>query len=261
MSRSRAQLAAELNDLLVPDWPGEIPFYRELAAEASAADGAVLEVACGTGRVAMRLAQDGAGLVGLDFSPEMLDVARARSTGMANVRWVEGDMRSFDLQETFALVIIPGHSFQHMLTPEDQVACLACIGRHLYPRGRLVLHLDPPDFGWLGGLCTGQGGVFGPASEVMDPSTGHRLRTSRAWSFEPSTQTASVVTVWEEVGPDGETLDRWQKGPTRLHSVFRSEVAHLLARTGFEVEALYGDFSRGEYRDDSSQMIWVARTR
>jgi ubiquinone/menaquinone biosynthesis C-methylase UbiE len=271
MIRSHAQLAAELYDLQVPDWPGEIAFYRALAAEAAVAGaaagcGAVLEVACGTGRVAVRLAQDGVRLVGLDVSPEMLEVARAKSAGLVNVRWVLGDMRSFELGATLALVIVPGHSFQHMLTEEDQFACLACIRRHLAPGGRLVLHLDAPDVAWLGGLCTGQGaaaggGAFGPASEVVDPATGHRVRTSRAWSYEPSTQTASVVSDWEEIGPDGQLLDRWQRGPVRLHSVFRFEVAHLLARTGFEVEALYGDFRGGEFGDASSDMIWVARLR
>jgi hypothetical protein len=69
-----------------------------------------------------------------------------------------------------------------------------------------------------------------------------------------------VVTAWEEIGPDGAILDGWQRGPIRLHSVFRFEIAHLLARTGFEVEALYGDFSGGEYRDQSTEMIWVARS-
>jgi SAM-dependent methyltransferase len=264
MPRSHAQLAAALYDLQVPDWPGEIAFYRALAAEAAAAGGAVLEVACGTGRVAVRLARDGVRLVGLDLSEEMLDVARAKSAGMANLRWVEADMGSFDLGETFALVIVPGHSFQFMLWEADQVACLECIRRHLDPGGRLVLHLDAPDVAWLGGLCTGPGaggGVFGPPSEVADAATGHRVRTSRAWSYEPSTQTASVVTDWEEIGRDGQLLHRWQRGPVRLHSVFRFEVAHLLARTGFEVEVLYGDFGRGEFGDASSDMIWVARSR
>jgi hypothetical protein len=168
-------------------------------------------------------------------------------------------MRSFDLGETFALAIVPGHAFQHMVTEADQVACLDCIRRHLEPAGRLVLHLDHQDFAWLGGLCTGQGGAFGPASEVVDPTTGHRVRTARAWSYERSTQTATLVMAWEEIGRDGEILDRWQTGPLRLHCAFRFEVAHLLARAGFQVEALYGDFSRGKLRDDSSETIWVAR--
>jgi hypothetical protein len=150
-----------------------------------------------------------------------------------------------------------------MLSEEDQAACLECIRRHLRPGGRLVLHLDAPDFGWLGGLCSGQGvasggGVFGPAAEGVDPATGHRVRTAKAWSFEPATQTASVVTAWEEIGSDGVVIDRWQRGPVRLHSVFRFEVAHLLARAGFEVEALYGDFGRGEFGNDSTEMVWVA---
>jgi SAM-dependent methyltransferase len=261
MPRSHSQLGAELYDLQVPDWPGEIAFYRELASQAAAAGGAVLEVACGTGRVAVRLAQDGARLVGLDISPEMLAVARAKSDGMANVRWALGDMRSFELGEIFALVIIPGHAFQHMGTVRDQVACLECIRRHLATEGRLVLHLDHQDFGWLGGLCTGQSGVFGSPSEVVDPATGHRVHTARAWSYEPATQAAILMLAWEEIGPDGEILDRWQTGPIRLHCTFRFEVAHLLARVGFEVEALFGDFSQGELRGSSSEMIWVARRR
>jgi len=81
---------AQLYDASVPDWPGEIDFYRELAAEAQSNGGAVLEVACGTGRVAVRLAQDGVSVVGIDLSAAMLDVAREKSVGIRNVRWVEG---------------------------------------------------------------------------------------------------------------------------------------------------------------------------
>jgi hypothetical protein len=110
--------------------------------------------------------------------------------------------------------------------------------------------LQVPD--WPGEIA------FDPASEVEDPATGHRVRRARAWSYAPSTQTAVLLMRWEEIGPDGELVDRWQTGPIRLHCAFRFEVAHLLARTGFEVEALYGDFSWSELRDDSSEMIWVA---
>ena len=106
---------AQTYDVAVPDWPGGIDFYRELAAQADANGQAMLEVACGTGRVAIRLAQEGGKVVGLDLSPAMLDVARDRSAGMRHVCWVQGDMRSFDLGETFGLVLIPGHAFQNIL--------------------------------------------------------------------------------------------------------------------------------------------------
>lgn len=102
---------AETYDTVVPDWPGEIDFFHACAAEAMACGHGVLEIACGTGRVAIRLAQDGIQIVGLDHSEAMLAVARQRSSGMTNVHWVQADMRSFDLGKAFGLAIIPGHSF------------------------------------------------------------------------------------------------------------------------------------------------------
>lgn len=250
---------AQLYDASVPDWPGEIDFYRKLTAEA-AQRGAVLEVACGTGRIAVRLAHDGVRVVGLDRSTDFIEGARAKSVGLSNVRWVEGDMRSFDLGESFALVIIPGHSFQFMLTPADQIACLQSIQRHLLPGGRLVVHLDHQDIDWLGELRTAKGGVFEPTKELVHPETKQVMRISEAWSYEPSTQTASVVTRREKFGADGQVVERAERGPTRLHCVFRFEMEHLLARVGFEFEAVYGDFFQGELQDESTEMIWMART-
>jgi hypothetical protein len=47
--------------------------------------------------------------------------------------------------------------------------------------------------------------------------------------------------------------------PARLHCAFRSEMEHLLARAGFRVETIYGDFYKGKLNDDSSQMVWIVR--
>ena len=259
MDPTVAERVAQLYDVSVSDWPGELDFYHRLTAEVKAAKGAVLELACGTGRVTLRLAQDGVRLVGLDASPAMLAAAQAKSTDRMLVRWVEGDMRSFELGETYKLVIMPGHSFQHILTPTDQLACLTCIQRHLGLGGMLVIHLDQPEIDWLGELCLVKKGVFEDAGELVHPQTGARIRIKRAWSYEPLTQTASSVTVWEELGPDGQIHDRWEMGPLRLHCVFRFEMEHLLARAGFTVEAMYGDFFRNPLTDESRDMIWVAR--
>jgi SAM-dependent methyltransferase len=106
-----AEFSAQIYDVSVPDWPGELAFYRELAAGAERSGGAILEIACGTGRIATRLAQDGFTVVGLDTSPQMLEVARQKGQGMNNLCWVRSDMRSFDLGEALTLITIPGHSF------------------------------------------------------------------------------------------------------------------------------------------------------
>ena len=127
------RIAAEIYDQTVPGWPGEMDFYREAARSGSS----ILEVACGTGRVALALAADGREVIGFDLSPHMIEIARGKSKGLANIRWAVTDMKSFDLGRTFDLVISPGHSFQFMLTIADQLACLRSIHRHLDPRERL----------------------------------------------------------------------------------------------------------------------------
>ncbi len=259
MTQSPEQLYAELYDLAVSDWDGEINFYREFACEAKERGQAVLEVACGTGRVTLRLAQEGVNIVGTDLDEEMLEVARKKSEGVPNVGWVRADMRSFDLGQTFGLIIIPGHSFQFMCTPEDQVKAIETFKRHLTDDGTLIIHINHDDIDWLGDLVRDLGGKFRVASEVTHPRTGNIIRQSNAWSFGRSTQTASVVTKWEEIGKDGLVLQTWEKKPKALHSSFSFEMEHLLARTGFEHRVVYGDFFKHPFDDSSPSMIWVAK--
>ena len=253
---------AQTYDDSVPDWPGEIEFYQALAAKVKSDGGTVLEIACGTGRVAIRLAQDGVNVVGLDLSPEMIEIFTQKSEGLGTARWVEGDMRSFQLEEMFDLALIPGHAFQNLNVPQDQVACLECIKRHLNPGGVLVVHLDHmnvENVRWLGELCGEKRGTFETAEQFQHPQTGYLTRTSRAWTYEPSTQTAVVQTIWEEMDANGQILNRVERGPIRLHCVFRFEMEHLLARVGFDIETVYGDFFRHELQDESPSMIWVAK--
>jgi ubiquinone/menaquinone biosynthesis C-methylase UbiE len=127
------------------DAMGDVPFYLELAREAAALGQPVLELGCGTGRVTIPIAQAGVEVVGLDNAPAMLNVARRKAAAAAlDVRWVQGDMRSFALDQRFGLVIIPFRSFLHLLTEADQLNCLACIRKHLLPGGRLALNFFAP---------------------------------------------------------------------------------------------------------------------
>lgn len=252
---------AKTYDASVGDWEGEIVFYRSLTEETVSKGQAVLEIACGTGRVAIRLADYGGRIVGLDISKPMLEVARSKSRELQNIEWIEADMRSFDLGETFGLILIPGHAFQNLVEPSDQVDCLESIARHLDQDGILVVHLDHQNFSWLGDLVREKGGVFEKAEEFVHPESGLPVQASRAWSYEPSNQTAIAETIWEEFDGSGNVVKRWESGPIRLHCVFRFEMEHLFALTGFDVIALHGDFLGGQLTDTSGQMIWVAKKR
>lgn len=258
-SEEARQFYAETYDTVVSDWPGEFAFYQDLASEVHSRGQPVLEIACGTGRIAIRLAQAGIQVVGLDISPAMLSVARRKSAGLGNIRWVQGDMRSFELEERFGLVLIPGHSFQNILTADDQVKTLRAIHRHLLPGSRLVVHVDHLSVSWLAELVGDRGGSFSPAGSFTHPSTGQEIRTTQAWSYEPATQTAISQTVWEAIDGEGAVEGRWESGPLRFHCPFRFEMEHLLGRAGFWVESVYGSFEREELQEDSSEMIFIGR--
>ena len=86
-------------------------------------------------------------------------------------------------------------------------------------------------------------------------------RAWTAWRYDAGTQTASAVDAWEFTGEDGKVKERKESAPKLLHVVFPFEMEHLLARVGFEVEALYGDFFQNKLQNTSPDMIWVAHVR
>lgn len=258
-SLSAQNIFAKLYDLYVCDWPGELDFYRALLAEPLIRAHGLLELACGTGRVALRLAQEGVRITGLDISPELLQIARAKSSGMSNVSWICGDMQAFELGEQFGGVIIPGHSFQFMITPEQQLECLGAIRRHLVPGGLLVIHLDNPNYGWLAGLLERKEINYRRGDPLTDPVSGQRYRKANYWTFDPAAQTATNHIQWELIDENGATIQTWPMAPMRLHVPFRFEMEHLLRRVDFAVEAVHGDFNKGELTGQSEDMIWLAR--
>lgn len=253
------ELYAQLYDVRVPDWEGELDFYQTTLGGSPLKDYGTLEIACGTGRIAVRLAQAGLEVTGLDISPELLAMAQRKSAGLPHVNWVLGDMRNFQLGRQFGHVISPGHSFQFMTTPNEQVACLERVKDHLIPNGLAIIHIDYQDFNWLASLLDQKEPVYEKSALLTHPTTGEKFRRSFAWTFEPSTQTATVTTHWEQIDQNGDVLKVWKMKPARLHCIFPFEMEHLLKRAGFAVEAVYGDFFKSALTDASEQMIWLAR--
>jgi SAM-dependent methyltransferase len=124
---------------------GNVDLYDALARDLG---GPILEIGCGTGRVATELAERGYEVVGLDANPHALRAAERRlASGRSEtgVDLVEGDMRGFDLGRAFSLVVLDGDTFQRLTDARSQRDCLACIARHLSPRGRAVFELSPFD--------------------------------------------------------------------------------------------------------------------
>ena len=242
-----------------------VTIYRErpdvafFVAAAREAGSPVLELGCGSGRVLIPTARAGLEIVGLDSSPSMLAVCRRdleqeTSAVRARASLVEGDMRRFDLGATFSLVTLPFRPFQHLVTVEDQLACLAAIRRHLGPGGRLILDLFNPS---LEALTEPVGEESAPEAEFGMPDGRRVIRRFRIVTRDRATQVSQVELIYDVTHADGRA-ERLIHAFAMRH-LFRFEAEHLLARAGFTVAQLYGGYDKAPFGSSyPGELIFVA---
>jgi SAM-dependent methyltransferase len=116
-------------------YSADLALWEELAA---AARGPVLDLGCGTGRVALHLARRGHETIGLDREPELIAALSARAEGLP-LQALVGDAQSFELEREIGLALGPMQLMQLLAGSEERVECLACIGSHLAPGARVAL--------------------------------------------------------------------------------------------------------------------------
>jgi SAM-dependent methyltransferase len=116
-------------------YTADLTLWEELAG---AADGPILDLGCGTGRVALHLARRGHTVVGLDLDPELVETLDARARGLP-LQPVLGDARGFELDTDIALALAPMQLVQLLPDGAARRECLACVAAHLLPGGRVAL--------------------------------------------------------------------------------------------------------------------------
>jgi SAM-dependent methyltransferase len=235
---------------------GDVEFYR---ATARRTGGPILDVGCGTGRVAFALLADGWDVVGIDTSTAMLALAERRRAGLpgdagARLELVEGDMTDFDLGRAFPLVVVAFRVFQFLLTPESQRAGLAALRRHMAPEGLLVLDLFDPRLD----LCVPEFKPPAVVDVVRHPETGNDVRVQRLERVnDPVRQVLDEVWLSTEVDSAGREL-RSQRETLSLRWTYRWEMRHLLELAGLEVVSESGDFL-GSPPAYGREQVWVIR--
>ena len=144
---SAGATAAERNviwhDVECADYTGDLGLWVDLATEA---EGPVLELGSGTGRVALRLARIGIDVVALDRSPDLLAELRRRALDEgAAIETVVADARDFQLDRRFALVLAPMQFVQILDGRAARGAMLSAAAAHLEPGGCLGVTLAEPE--------------------------------------------------------------------------------------------------------------------
>ena len=206
----------------------DVGFYVDLARQA---DGPVVELAVGTGRVAIPITErTGQKVIGIDSSPAMLAVARERAaTAGLELDLREGDMRDFSLDEPAALVICPFRSLLHLPTWSDRRRVFERVAAALRPGGRFAWNAFAFDH-LVAARLDGQ---------WQDEPVRHRI------DYAPADSRIDIMV------DDGRRISLWW--------VSRGEWQGLLDVSGLDTEALYGWFDRRPFDEDSREFVWVAR--
>jgi ubiquinone/menaquinone biosynthesis C-methylase UbiE len=210
------------------DMTEDVAFYVELAREA---DGPIVELAVGNGRVAIPVAEAiGRSVVGIDFSPAMLEQARVRGAEAGvELEVHEGDMRDLALEEQAALIYCPFRALLHLPTWADRRRTFERVAASLRPGGR---------FAW---------NAF-----AFDHQIAARLDGKHQDEPLPHTLRYAVGDNRIDI-----TLDAG--GTSSLWWATKNEWLGLLDVAGLELEALFGGFDREPLDDDSREYVFIAR--
>ena len=234
----------------------DVTFYVDLCR---AAQGEVLELGCGTGRILVPAAQAGCRITGLDQAGSMLDRCRSKLTALPaeaqkRVSLVEADMTSFSLGRTFALATVPFRPLQHLISVDEQLSFLRCVHRHLSAGGILALDVFQPDLKRLGSPASIDEIEDTPEQTLDD---GRRMRrTYRITANHIAAQTIDAELIYYVQDPVGNASRIVHAFPLRYF--FRFELEHLLARAGFKITELFGNYDRSPFTDSSTDMFVIA---
>lgn len=249
---SEFDVFARFYDLDYGEIQEDIDLYRNFARRTG---GPVLEMACGTGRVLLPLAEEGYSVTGIDASPAMLAIAREKAikAGVANrVDLVEADVRSFSLERRYALALVAVNSFLHLLTIEDKIAALNRVAQHLERNGLLILDIFNPD----PALFPSFDGRLIHESTRQLPDSGNTLVKLSSTRADLARQLLQVTFFYDEVLPGGDV--RRTVAPFSLSYIFHNEIKLLLEHSGLRQEAIYGSYDLEPFDSESPRMIVVA---
>jgi 2-polyprenyl-3-methyl-5-hydroxy-6-metoxy-1,4-benzoquinol methylase len=217
----------------------DLLFWIKMASSAKS----VLELACGTGRIAIPLAVKGAQVSGIDNSASMIEQGKRNARGAGvEIDWIVGDMRQFDLgRDDFDLVVLAFNGLNLLLTLEDALACLRCARKHLAPNGRLVIDTFLP---------TPERLVAEDLQIDYTLPDEAKVTINARRSYDPAAQIRSLdlkVTNGSESGTDRQDV----------HVYYPSELSLLVSQADFDVVAMYGGYDQRRLDALSRRCIFV----
>jgi SAM-dependent methyltransferase len=248
---------ARLYDVDLVDDPGDLGLYLALAARA---DGPILELGVGSGRLAVPLAAAGWSVTGVDLDPAMLARARARAASAgpdvgARLELVEGDARGLRRAERYRLAFVALNSLLTFGDRSDQAAAIQTLADHLEPGGIGVVDVWLPD---AEDLARYDGRLILEYTRA-DPETGRTVVKTGAALHDAASQTIQLTTIYDE-GGQGEAPARWLRSD-RIRLVGADELRAAAEAAGLSVEVVAGGYDLEPIGPGAERAVLVAVRR
>jgi SAM-dependent methyltransferase len=236
-------------DALNRDIVADIPFYVD---EAGRARGPVLELACGTGRLAIPIAQSGIEITGLDLTPSMLAHARekAKHAGV-EIEWLEGDCRSFALGRQVALIFMGFNSMQHMHDHASLAGVFSCVRQHLAPGGRFIFDVFNPKLAML----ARQPGERLHERDYQDPDGRGTIALEHTVRYDDASQVSHIQFYFTRRGEEQD----FRVEELSLRCFFPQELDLLVRSQGFTILEKFGNFERKPFASGDPKQVVVCR--
>jgi ubiquinone/menaquinone biosynthesis C-methylase UbiE len=225
-----------------------IAFYYDLAESVG---GPVLELACGTGLVAIPVAARGLDVTGVDLARPMLDYARLKTRNQKlSIQWVEADARGLNLGRQYKFIYLTGNAFQAFLLREDQEALLASVKRHLAENGTFAFETRNPSGHDLSPIPNDE------YERSYISVEGNRVDLSYAQMYDSLAQVMHWTTYrrWSNNGGDHVKETR-----IACRFTYPQELEALLHYNGFQIVRQYGNWNKEPLAASSASIINICR--
>lgn len=253
-----ATALARYYDLDLQDDPGDLALYSAMAARTG---GPVLELACGSGRLAVPLAAEGHAVTGVDHDPAMLERARRAWTrarprrAPGSLELIEADLTSLRLPGRFGLVFLALNSLLLLADAEAQEAALRTMAHHLQPDGRAIVDVSLPD----GADLAAYDGRLILDWLRTDPETGELVTRQSSARHDTASATVELIAVFDAVTPAGGPPRRTIRRD-RLRLLGVAELCRMARDAGLSVEVLAEDHQITPIGPGAERVVLVAGT-
>ena len=221
-------------------------FWSNIFSEISG--NTVLELACGTGRLAFNLVREGADYTGLEISPDFADLAKKKLTKAGSaVSIISGDMRSFQLNQTFDLIFIGFNSFLHLLRDKDAISCFECVKKHMHENTRFIIDIFTPNPLFL---YRPEDSRF-PVLEYTNSKTDEHVCVEESNIYDRDTEINELTWYFSTKKKKDFAVEHFS-----MRMYFPSKMNQILIDFGFKIFHQWGDYYRTDLNEGSKLQIY-----